>query len=364
MRAIGVISGTSMDGVDVALVETDGEARLRRGPGLSVPYSSEDKGAIRAALADAMAAPHAGHRTPALTMAEQAVTRAHGDAIVRFLEETGVEAEVIGWHGQTVAHAPERRFTMQIGDAAALSSRLGLPVVSDFRTADVAAGGEGAPLVPVYHRALARSAGLAEPVLVINLGGVANVTFIDRETLIAFDTGPASALIDDAMAEVGEPYDAGGETAARGRVDEAALAALTDHPYFARTPPKSLDRDAFSAAPVAHLPLEDRVATLTMFSAEALRASLRHLPARPATAIAAGGGTRNATLMQAIAEALGLPVVPADGAGFSADLMEAEAFGYLAVRAVKGLPLTFPGTTGAPQPLPGGRIVRPDATAA
>jgi len=364
MRAIGVISGTSMDGVDVALVETDGAARVARGPGLSVSYAAEDRAAIRAALADAMAAPHPAHRTPALAAAEQAVTRAHGDALARFLDETGAEADVIGWHGQTVAHAPERRFTMQIGDAAALSGRLGLPVVFDFRSADVAAGGEGAPLVPAYHRALARAARLSEPVLVVNLGGVANVTFIDGETLIAFDTGPASAMIDDAMATVGEPYDAGGATAARGQVDEAALAALMDHAYFARTPPKSLDRDAFSAGPVARLPLADRVATLTRFSAEALGAALRHLPARPVTAIAAGGGTRNATLMRAIERALGLALVPADAAGFSSDLMEAEAFGYLAVRAMKGLPLTFPGTTGVSEPLSGGRIVRPDASAA
>lgn len=364
MRAIGVISGTSMDGVDVALLETDGEDRVVRGPGLSTPYAAEDRAAVRAALRDAQAAPHGAHRTPALVAAEEAVTRAHGDAIARFLAETGAAADVIGWHGQTVAHAPERRFTMQIGDAEALGARFGLPVVFDFRSADVAAGGEGAPLVPAYHRALVRQAGLAEPVLVINLGGVANVTFIDGERLIAFDTGPASAMIDDAMGEVGEAYDAGGATAARGRVDEAAVAALMAHPYFARPAPKSLDRDAFSPAAVAHLAFEDRIATLTRFSAEALGAALRHLPARPATAIASGGGTHNATLMAMIEAALGLPVQPADAVGFSSDLMEAEAFAYLAVRSLKGLPLTFPGTTGVPAPLGGGRTVRPDAAAA
>jgi len=364
MRAIGVISGTSMDGVDVALVETDGADRVVRGPGLSVPYAPQDRATIRAALKDAMAAPDAAHRTPALLAAEAAVTRAHGDAVARFIAETGVTADVVGWHGQTVAHAPARGFTMQIGDAEALGARIGLPVVFDFRSADVAAGGEGAPLVPVYHRALARQAGLVEPVLVINLGGVANVTFVAGDTLIAFDTGPASAMIDDAMAAVGAAYDDGGATAARGRVDEAALAALMDDPHFARPAPKSLDRDAFSPGPVAHLSHEDRVATLTRFSAEAVGAALRHLPARPASAIAAGGGTHNATLMAMIEVAIGLPVQPADAVGFSSDLMEAEAFGYLAVRSLGGLPLTFPGTTGVAAPLCGGRTVRPGARAA
>jgi anhydro-N-acetylmuramic acid kinase len=361
VRALGVISGTSMDGVDVALLTTDGADRVSRGPGLSHPYTPAQRATIRAAMADAAAAPHGRHRTPALRAAEAAVTEAHGDAVARFLAETGALPDVVGWHGQTVAHAPERRFTMQIGDAAALADRLGRPVVADLRSADVAAGGEGAPLVPVYHRALARAAGLAEPVLVINLGGVANVTFVADDTLIAFDTGPASAMIDDAMAQAGADFDAGGATAARGRVDAATLAALMDHPHFARPAPKSLDRDAFSPAPVAHLPLADRVATLTRFSAEALAAGLRHLPARPRTVVAAGGGTHNATLMRFIAEALGMPVITADAAGLSSDLMEAEAFAYLAVRAMRGWPITFPGTTGVPQPLTGGVTVRPGA---
>ena len=240
--------------------------------------------------------------------------------------------------------------------------RFGVPVVFDLRQADVAAGGEGAPLVPVYHRALARQAGLAEPVLVINLGGVANITYIDGDTLIAFDTGPASAMIDDAMATVGAAFDADGRTAASGTVDETALAALMAHPYFAAPAPKSLDRDAFSPAPVAALPLADRVATLTRFSAAALAAGVALLPRRPATVLAAGGGTHNATLMGEIERALGLPVAAADTAGFSSDFMEAEAFAYLAVRSLRGWPITFPGTTGVAAPLTGGRLAEPPSS--
>lgn len=359
MTAIGVISGTSMDAVDVAAIVTDGKGRIERGPSHARPYCPAERAVVAAALKEAMACRVHTERTAAISEAERVVTAAHGEAIAEFLDRHGVRADVIGWHGQTVAHAPERGFTMQLGEPEALAARFGVKVVFDLRQADVAAGGEGAPLVPVYHRALARQAGLAEPVLVINLGGVANVTFIDGDTLIAFDTGPASAMIDDAMAETGAAYDAGGALAARGTVDRTALGALLDHPYFAAPPPKSLDRDAFSAAPVAGLPLEDRVATLTRFSAEALGVGVRLLPRRPVAAIAAGGGTHNATLMAAIADVLGVPVTSADEAGFSSDYMEAEAFAYLAVRSLMGLPITFPGTTGVAEPQTGGRLVEP-----
>ncbi|MEM6762142.1 MAG: anhydro-N-acetylmuramic acid kinase, partial [Pseudomonadota bacterium] len=358
-----MISGTSMDGVDVALLDTDGVQGITRGPALGRPYTPAERAAIVAAMADAMAAPDAAHRTEALLEAERVVTKTHGDAIDALLTRERIEPDIIGWHGQTLAHAPERGFTMQIGDAAALAGRFGVPVVSQFRLADVAAGGEGAPLVPAYHRALAATAGLEEPVLVINLGGVANLTYIEGDILIAFDTGPASALIDDEMATVGERFDAGGATAARGRVNQHALRALLDHPYFAAPAPKSLDRDAFSAAPTAHLPFADKIATLTHFSAAALASGVRQLPKWPARAIAAGGGTHNRTLMGFIEAELGIPVQSADNAGFSADFMEAEAFAYLAVRSVQALPITFPGTTGVPVPLTGGRLTEPGPTA-
>ncbi|MEO1103945.1 MAG: anhydro-N-acetylmuramic acid kinase, partial [Pseudomonadota bacterium] len=243
------------------------------------------------------------------------------------------------------------------------ADRFGLPVVFDLRQADMAAGGEGAPLVPAYHRALVRAAALAEPVLVINLGGVANITFIDGDTLIAFDTGPASAMIDDAVAETGKPYDEGGRIAASGTVDPDALAALLNHPFFGLPAPKSLDRDAFSPAPVAGLAFADSVATLTAFSAEALAQGAALLPRAPRTVIAAGGGTHNRALIGAIERALKTKVESADAAGFSSDFMEAEAFAYLAVRSVRGSPITFPGTTGVPEALTGGRLILPNEAA-
>lgn len=348
-----------MDAVDVASLETDGDATIRRHSTHIRPYNEGERATIRACVADALAAPDAHHRTPSLLAAERVVSNAHCEAIEAFLRDHDAPIDLIGWHGQTVAHAPERGLTMQLGDADALSARLGLPVVADFRLADVAAGGQGAPLVPAYHRALVRQAALPEPVLVINLGGVANVTFIDGEVLIAFDTGPASAMIDDAMAEVGKPYDDGGAMAASGSVDRTALAALLAHPYLEAPPPKSLDRDAFDAAPVAGLALADRVATLTRFSAEAITRGVERLPRRPATVLVAGGGTHNGTLMRAIGDALNCQPRTVDALGLSADFMEAEAFAYLAVRSVRGLPLTFPGTTGVASPLCGGRLVGP-----
>lgn len=357
LSAVGVISGTSMDGVDVAQLLTDGAGHIERGGGLTVPYAPQVRQALRAALPDAIAAPDAGHRTAAITQAERLVTESHGDAIARFLDASGVQPDLIGWHGQTLAHAPRRGFTMQVGDGEALAARFGRPVVCDFRSADVAAGGEGAPLVPVYHQALVRAAGLAQPALVVNLGGIANLTYVDGEQLRACDTGPASALVDDAMAETGRAYDAGGAVAASGRVDAQALARLMDAAYFARAGAKSLDRNEITGEAVAHLPFADRVATLTRFSAEALAAAVRTMPRTPAVLVACGGGTHNATLMRFIAEATGLVVVTADAAGLSSDFMEAEAFAYLAVRSLRALPLTFPGTTGVPAPLTGGRLV-------
>ena len=364
LRALGLMSGTSMDGVDLALVETDGAERLSTGPTLFVPFAPDLRSLVRAALPVARTLADRAARPPALAAAEAALTEAYAAAIATFLSQTRTDPsaiDVIGLHGQTVFHAPERGLTVQLGDGAALADRSGRPVAFDFRAADVAAGGEGAPLVPVYHRALAAGAALPRPLLVANFGGVANVTFIGGEgSLVACDTGPASALLDDLVeARTGAPYDAGGAIAARGRADPAALARLMDHPFFALPPPKSLDRDAFDATPVAALALEDAAATLVAFTAAAFAAVLPHLPDRPVAIVASGGGARNATMMAAVAAATGIPVTPADDLGWSADFVEAQAFAYLAVRHLRGLPLTFPGTTGVPAPTPGGVLARP-----
>jgi anhydro-N-acetylmuramic acid kinase len=273
---------------------------------------------------------------------------------------------VVGFHGQTVLHQPDRHLTVQLGNGADLASRIGIPVVYDFRAADVAAGGEGAPLVPAYHRAMVRTLDRPQPVGVLNLGGVANVTYIDGDDLIAFDVGPGNALIDDFIRlRTGEPHDADGARAAAGTVDEAAVARVLAHPYFARRPPKSLDRNEFrnwvaEEGGLAKKSVEDGAATLTAITAAAIAAARALLPRAPASWIAAGGGTRNPTLMRMLNERLAPATVEtANEVGWSADALEAQAFAYLAVRSLRELPLTFPGTTGVAEPLTGGVLARP-----
>ena len=243
--AIGAISGTSMDGIDVALIRSDGEARLEAGPGATYPYPAEVAAALRAVVADPARA--AGP----LAELEAAVTDAHVAAVERFLAEFAVdrrEVEIVGLHGQTVLHRPRERFTRQLCDGARAAAALAIDVVSDFRSADVAAGGEGAPLAPLYHAAMC--AALDKPVMVLNWGGVGNVTYLGASgEIVAFDTGPANALIDDFVARrLGASRDEDGRLAAAGRVDAAIVAALMRDPYFDRPPPKSLDRNHFHAA--------------------------------------------------------------------------------------------------------------------
>ncbi len=258
-------------------------------------------------------------------------------------------------------HRPEDRLTVQIGDGAALARAIGRPVVYDFRAADVAAGGQGAPLAPTIHPVLVRGLDLPRPLAVLNLGGVGNVTFIgEGGELVAFDTGPANALMDDRLfRETGQDFDDGGRIAAGGAVDAAALERLMAHPYFAKRPPKSLDRNAFDAAPTDDLPLADALATLAAFTAASVARGAKHLPALPKLWIVAGGGARNPTLLAMLRERLGAEVRTADEVGLTADAIEAQAFAVLAVRSLKGLPLTYPGTTGAPRPMTGGVLARP-----
>lgn len=364
VRAIGLMSGTSMDGVDVALIETDGEAEISfRGAGF-LPYQDEDRALLRAAIADAALLHDRRARPGALADAEAMVTQRHFEAVRRFLDAEGVDGDtidVVGFHGQTVLHRPEKRLTVQIGDGAALAQSLRLDVVYDFRAADVLRGGQGAPLVPVFHGALVAAAGFAEPVAVINIGGVANVTFVaPRQEPIACDAGPGNALIDDLMfLRAGVAVDQDGATAARGKVDEKILKNLLTHPFFALAPPKSLDRNDFSAGAVAGLTTEDAARTLTAFTAAGISRALELMPRRPAIAVICGGGARNPTLMTELSARLPCRVAGADAFGWSIDAMEAQAFAYMAVRRQKNLPITFPLTTGIDAPLPGGLIARP-----
>jgi len=362
--AIGLMSGTSMDGVDVALIQTDGREEVRQGPSLFRPYGAADRKLLRAALDEAVRMTARNVRPPAVLACERMVTRRHAEAVERFVEQNGIAAssvDVVGFHGQTVIHRPREGLTVQIGDGQALAERLGIPVAYDFRAADVAAGGEGAPVVPVYHRALIEAAKIVGPVAFLNIGGVANVTYVDDGfDPIACDTGPGNALLDDLMhARAGKPMDRGGRTAAKGRVDEAALELLLAHSYFENKPPKSLDRNAFSRSAVDTLSLEDAAATLTAFTAASVARLLPHLPRRPGELVVCGGGARNPTLMRELAVRLGCKVSTAEQHGWSVDAMEAQAFAYLAVRCLEGLPITFPTTTGVSAPLTGGVLATP-----
>ncbi len=282
-----------------------------------------------------------------------------------FSAEHGIRPDIIGFHGQTVLHRPERRLTVQIGAGDALARLTGIPVAYDFRAADVAAGGQGAPLVPVFHRALAAGLDRPRPLLVLNIGGVANVTWLGAESddPIACDTGPGNALIDDFVhARSGAAFDEGGETAARGRVDEAWLARALADPFFAKPPPKSLDRNAFAAnvETLDELSLEDGAATLAAFTAASVARIVPHLPRPPQSVIVAGGGARNRTLMRMLAERFAPATVEtADAVGWSADALEAQAFAFLAARHLRGLPITFPGTTGVVRAMTGGVMARP-----
>jgi anhydro-N-acetylmuramic acid kinase len=349
--AIGLMSGTSADGIDAAIIETDGISLRSTGAFVTHPYPPETRSAILVLAGE----PERAGLDPLIEL-EQAITEAHAEAVRAVLAVAGLEAsaiDVVGFHGQTVLHRPQYRFTRQLGDGAALAAMIGIPVVNRFRHADIAAGGQGAPLVPVFHAALVR--GIEGPLAVLNLGGVGNVTFIDGDTILAFDTGPGNALIDDwVRSQTGAFYDEGGSLAARGRVDELRLAALLAHPFFDAVPPKSLDRNSFAVDMLAGLSLEDGAATLAAFTVASVARAREHLPQAPMRWLVAGGGRHNAKLMAGLQHALQVPVDPVEAVGWDGDALEAQAFGFLAVRTLDGLPLSLPTTTGVPHPMPGG----------
>ena len=357
IRALGAMSGTSLDGIDAAVLVTDGETITAFADVDYREYSDRERGVLRRALG----------LWPCddVTAAQRVVDHGHYAVLAGFSD-----IALVGFHGQTLAHEPGGRGTHQIGDGAALAQRLGWPVVWDFRSADVQLGGQGAPLAPFYHFALAKWLGATAPVAFLNLGGVGNLTWVDPEkprpedpgALLAFDTGPANALLDDAMLRrLGQARDEGGLLAASGQIDEAILADFLAHPYFYRMPPKSLDRDTFTALAqaVGSLSDADAAATLTAASALAVAEAVRHCPVPPAQIWVAGGGRHNPTLMQMIAAAVAVPVAPVEDAGLDGDMLEAQAFAFLAVRVVRGLPTSCSGTTGVSAAVSGGTISTP-----
>jgi anhydro-N-acetylmuramic acid kinase len=365
MTAIGLMSGTSLDGVDVALIETDGKRVKAFGPSGYRPYTDKERELLRQALSEAVHLPQRDARPGILREAERAVTVAHAEAVATFTAQhhiTRENVDIVGFHGQTVLHRPAQKMTVQIGDAAALAKAIHIPVMHDFRAADVAAGGQGAPFVPVYHRALAQSLEREGPVVVVNIGGVSNITYIDgADTLIACDTGPGNALLDDFMfRKTGQRFDCEGRMAAQGDADEAWVSRGLEHPFFALPPPKSLDRNDFASLVLRDVPPADGAATLTAFTAAAIARIVPLLPKTPRSWIVAGGGARNLTMVRMLRERLAPATVEsADGLGWSADAIEAQAFGFLAARGLKGLPLSYPATTGVPIPMTGGIIARP-----
>ncbi len=359
ITSVGLMSGTSLDGIDVALIRTDGGSVVERGPSATFSYDEKQRDLLRRALTAAEAVTDRGDRQGMLGLAEEALTQWHADAFDRFVVENDLKRSnigVIGFHGQTVIHRPERGLTVQLGDGPALHKATGVTVVYDLRAADIASGGQGAPLVPVYHQALAAGHGIS-PIAFVNIGGVANVTYVDGEMLLAFDTGPGNALIDDWMLKhVGQARDEGGAAAALGQADETVIERFLSHPYFEKAVPKSLDRNAFAAIVLDELSLADGASTLVEVTTRTIARAQQHFPRIPERWIICGGGRHNASIMRSLGHHL-LDVVLAETCGFNGDAMEAEAWAYLAVRSLKGLPLSYPTTTGVLSACGGGVVV-------
>jgi anhydro-N-acetylmuramic acid kinase len=348
------MSGTSLDGVDAAWLETDGVTVSAFGPTVTIPYDTALRSDLRAIL----------DRAPGLTPDDAGLASAVArltDYHVQAVEALRQPADLIGFHGQTILHQPDRRRTWQIGDAVRLARRLGVPVAHDFRSADVAAGGQGAPFAPVYHGALA--ADLPKPLAVLNIGGVANVTWIGTDgTLVAFDTGPGNGPLDDwVQRHTGQAFDRDGALARAGQVNGDVLDRLMSHPYFGLPGPKSLDRLDFGRAladsGLSGLTAADGAATLVRFTVVSIAAAV--LPEPPRRWLVCGGGRLNPAIMDGLRDALGVPVDPVEAIGWSGDALEAQCFGFLAARVAAGLPLSFPATTGVPVPTLGGKIAMP-----
>ncbi len=358
MTVLGLMSGTSMDGIDAAVVETDGEAINAFGPRLFSPYADDERDLLDRAIEAAPSLDDRRSRSSVIAEAEAVVTDAHGRIVERLLDEhPSLSIDLIGFHGQTILHAPERRMTVQIGDGGVLAQRLAVPVMFDMRAADMAAGGEGAPLVPIFHKALIGRSGLSGNVAVVNIGGVANITRIGADgSLQAGDVGPGNALLDDLIrARTGLTMDRDGTFASRGQIDDELVARWMTDPWFDRPLPKSLDRNAFSVEAVARLKTEDAAATLAGFTSRAIVKGIV-ITGGADSIVVVGGGARNPTLLKNILQDAGIAVETGTIHGWDSDFVEAQAFAYLAARARHGLPLTYPGTTGVGRPLTGGRL--------
>ena len=365
--AIGLMSGTSLDGIDVALLRTDGETVVERGPSLGRSYDTDFRRRLQGALETAKAIDERTERPGDLVEIERELTLRHADSVRALLAENDLkpaDIDVIGFHGQTVLHRPNAALTVQLGDGGLLANETGIDVVYDMRANDMAHGGQGAPLIPVYHAALAAglSGASGKAVVFVNIGGISNLTFIGKggQTIVAYDSGPGNTLIDQWVeAHAGIPYDQGGMIASEGRVDPDLAARYLGHAFFTDPVRRSLDRNDFRPPEGTAASLEDGARTLAHVTAAAILRSARHLPEKPTLYVVCGGGRLNRVIMgdlAALAEADGAEVVAAEAVDLNGDSMEAEAWAYLAVRSLRGLPLTFPGTTGVKVPVTGGLL--------
>ena len=357
------MSGTSLDGVDIAAITTDGVDVYEFGSAMTVPYEEELREKIRSVLG---LKPDTAENIARLQEAEHDLTLFHAEVVKEFLDIYGGDYDLIGFHGHTIYHDPQNRYTHQIGDGQLLADLTKIKVVNRFRNADVAAGGQGAPLIPVYHAALC--AEMNKPVAVLNIGGVSNITWIGHNgEMLAFDTGPGNAPINDwVLRHGGMHMDYNGKLAIQGKVNEKIVNALMRHKFFAQYPPKSIDRDIFKdkLENLEGLSLEDGAATATAFTAEAIAYSLAmYVPQLPEKLIVCGGGAKNPTLMRFIRQRLhNVEVVSASELGWNTDAVEAQGFAYMAVRRLNNMPISFPGTTGVPVPMVGGEIHKPESS--
>ncbi|MGY9014269.1 MAG: anhydro-N-acetylmuramic acid kinase [Rhodospirillales bacterium] len=359
LNAIGLMSGTSMDGIDAAFLRTDGKTIEEFGPSLSLSYENEFRDRLRGAL-------RSDSSDPRLADIERDLTNLHARIIEQLLVKnklTPDAVDLIGFHGHTLDHRPDEGITLQIGNGEQLASETGIPVVNNFRSNDVASGGEGAPFAPLYHRALAHL--LDKPLAVLNIGGVANVTWIGPDDkILAFDTGPGNALIDDWVFQTqDQSMDLDGKIARTGTIDNDILAQLLDHPYFLKRPPKSLDRGDFNMDVISALKPSDGAATLSAFTVKTIAKAQDYFPMPVKYWLVCGGGRKNPFLMQMLADELGVPVEPVEDVRWNGDELEAQAFAFLGVRSLAGLPLSLPTTTAVMKPTTGGTLhLPPDYT--
>lgn len=355
LTAIGLMSGTSLDGIDAAVLRTDGERVGDFGPAVTVPYPNAFRDRLRSVLGSS--------RGPATVAIEAELTEYHALVVNKLLHKNSISInniDIIGFHGQTIFHHPADRITVQLGDGPGLAKRLGVSVAWDFRSADVAAGGQGAPLVPLFHAALSKDLGL--PLAVLNIGGVANVTWIGGpEEILAFDTGPGNAPLDDwVLRHTGQPFDRDGDLARSGKAEFSKVQEVINRTFFAKKPPKSLDRKEFGHDLAIGLSQSDGAATLAEITVQSIAAARQHFPREPSSWVLCGGGRRNKHLVSRLKAVLEpAKVINSDDLGWNGDALEAQAFAFLAVRVLRGLPLSLPTTTGVPYPMPGGRVATP-----